>query len=123
MGLRFRSLADIPAQLASTLNIGVHKRSKYGNRKTVVDGITFDSKREALYYKRLRLLQATGVIRGFARQVSILLPSGHRLRLDFVVVENDGRIRWVDAKGYMTTAWGIKRDEAQAALGVVIELV
>lgn len=28
--------------------------SKYGNKKTIVDDITFDSKAEAIYYQQLK---------------------------------------------------------------------
>jgi hypothetical protein len=36
--------------------------SKYGNKKTVIDGITFDSKKEAGRYQELRLLERAGEI-------------------------------------------------------------
>lgn len=39
------------------------KRSKYGGVKTTVDGITFDSKREAHRYRELKLMQQAGQIR------------------------------------------------------------
>jgi len=38
------------------------KRSKYGNKKTNVDGLTFDSKVEAVRYQELRLLEVSGEI-------------------------------------------------------------
>lgn len=37
-------------------------RTKYGNRKTVIDGITFDSVKEANRYAELRLLEKAGWI-------------------------------------------------------------
>lgn len=123
-GLRFKSLADLPAHLRIADNapqVGAHKRNKYGNIKTKVNGVTIDSRKEARFYQDLLLQKAAGAIRGFVRQVSILLPSGKRLRLDFVVVENDGRVRWIDVKGYITEAWAVKRAEAESALGIRIE--
>jgi len=36
--------------------------SKYGNKRTVVDGITFDSKREAQRYQELKLMEHAGEI-------------------------------------------------------------
>ena len=36
---------------------------KYGNRKTVVDDIKFDSKAEARRYKELKLLEKSGIIK------------------------------------------------------------
>ena len=49
---------------------------KYGNRKTVVDGITFDSKAEANRYKELRALELTGVIKGLELQKPYRLCKG-----------------------------------------------
>ncbi|MEC9268509.1 MAG: DUF1064 domain-containing protein [Pseudomonadota bacterium] len=37
-------------------------RSKYGNKKTEIDGITFDSAKEARRYSELRLLERAGEI-------------------------------------------------------------
>lgn len=51
-------------------------RSKYGARKTVVDGITFDSKKEANRYRELKLLEEAGEIRFLRLQVPFeLLPA------------------------------------------------
>lgn len=46
---------------------------KYGNRKTVVDGIKFDSKVEAERYKELRLMEKAGEIRDLVLQPKFLL--------------------------------------------------
>jgi hypothetical protein len=46
---------------------------KYGNRKTVVDGIKFDSRAEAGRYKELRLMEKAGVIRDLVLQPEFLL--------------------------------------------------
>lgn len=98
-------------------------RRKYGNVPAIVEGIRFDSKREAQVYKDLVLQRVSGAIRGFARQVSFPLASTRRIRLDFVVVEPDGRTRYLDAKGFATEAWKVKRAEFEALMGVKIETV
>ena len=49
------------------------KRSKYGNVKTVVDGITFDSKAEARRYAGLRALVANGIISDLELQPSFVI--------------------------------------------------
>lgn len=50
-------------------------KSKYGNRRTEVDGIRFDSRREAKRWSELKLLEKAGEIRGLKRQVSFeLIP-------------------------------------------------
>lgn len=50
--------------------------SKYNARKAVVDGITFDSQKEAARWRELALLQRLGKISGLQRQVTFeLIPS------------------------------------------------
>lgn len=49
---------------------------KYHNKKTVLDGIKFDSKLEAERYAQLKILERAGVIKGLELQPSFeLLPS------------------------------------------------
>lgn len=43
-------------------------RAKYGNRKAVIDGITFDSEREAHRYTELKILEKAGKITGLQLQ-------------------------------------------------------
>ena len=43
--------------------------AKYHNQKTVVDGIEFDSKKEARRYQQLKLMERAGVICNLQRQV------------------------------------------------------
>lgn len=97
---------------------------KYRNKPEVVDGIRFASKREAKTYLELKFMLAAGQIRGFTRQVSLPLASGkRRMIIDFMVVNLDGSIRWIDAKGVPTEAWSVKRDELEHSLGIKIETV
>ncbi|MEK3886868.1 DUF1064 domain-containing protein [Bacillus sp. FSL K6-3431] len=44
------------------------KRSKYGNKKTTLDGIVFDIKAEAKYYQQLKWLQECKEILFFRTQ-------------------------------------------------------
>lgn len=91
--------------------------SKYHATKVVVDGITFDSKREAKRYQELRLMERAGKIRGLRRQVKYeLVPAfdvdGKHYRAitwiaDFVYVE-DGEEVAEDVKGYRTDVYRIK---------------
>lgn len=49
---------------------------KYNNRKIIVDGITFDSKKEATRYKELKTLERAGIIQDLQRQVKyVLIPA------------------------------------------------
>lgn len=107
-----------------TTPVAPTKLPKFRNVPTVVDGRRFASKLEARRYQELLLAKAMGQIKGFACQVSIPLPSGkRRMVLDFMVCNNDGSIRFLDAKGMATAAWSTKRDELEHALGIKIELV
>lgn len=103
---------------------GKARQRKYGNTPVEVDGHKFPSKKQADYYLQLQLMKAGGAIRGFACEVTIPLPSGKRsLRIDFMVVNIDLSIRWIDTKGMVTKDWAVKRDELQHSLGITIETV
>lgn len=52
----------------------IHRR-KYGNKKVVFDGITFDSKKEGLHYLKLKDMERSGEISDLQLQVPFeLLP-------------------------------------------------
>ncbi len=95
------------------------KRSKYNNKKTWVDGICFDSKKEAEYYCQLKLLKQAGEIRDFGLQPRYELQptfkkNGTTYRsityiADFVVVNNDGTTEIIDIKGIETQVFKIKQ--------------
>lgn len=55
-----------------------NQKSKYGANKTVIDGIEFDSKREAKRWTELKLLERAGVIRDLDRQVKFVLIPAQR---------------------------------------------
>lgn len=62
------------------------KKPKYGNRKVVVDGIKFDSQKEARHWAELQRLEKAGAIRALVRQpVFVLAPS--------VRIEGEARAR------------------------------
>jgi hypothetical protein len=88
--------------------------SKYGARKTVVDGITFDSKKEAARYQELRLMERAGLIRDLKRQVKYeLIPKqpGERAvkyTADFTYTE-DGETVVEDVKGVKTRDYVLRR--------------
>ncbi|MGH8028037.1 MAG: DUF1064 domain-containing protein [Pseudoxanthomonas sp.] len=90
-------------------------RKKYGNHITHVDGIRFDSKREAKYYSNLLLLVAAGEILYFLRQVPIHLPGGTKLVVDFQIFAADGQVRYIDVKGRETPVFRLKKREVEHA--------
>jgi hypothetical protein len=102
--------------------------SKYRNRKTVVDGFTFDSKLEAERYRELCVLQRTDVVRLFLRQVPFDLAPGVRYRLDFLVIWNrpgtsDVGITYEDTKGHMTATSRVKIKTVEHLFGIRIAVL
>lgn len=105
MGFRVDSIADLPAkiqqQAAGLIIAQKQKRSKYGNTKTTVNGITFDSQKEARRYAELLTAQRQGYIydlklqHDFTLQEAYTTCTGQRIRAvryraDFTYHLSDG---------------------------------
>lgn len=88
--------------------------NKYHAKKTIADGIRFDSKLEARRYEELKLMLHAGAIRWFNRQPSFLLTGGVRYRPDFIVCDAGGCIYVEDAKGKATKEFIIKSKQFRA---------
>lgn len=85
--------------------------SKYRNKKVLVDGVAFDSKKEAKRYRELKLMEDAGMISRLERQVKFDLlpnqkdPDGKVIErkvqyvADFVYMKN-GKVCVEDVKGY-----------------------
>lgn len=96
--------------------------SKYNSRKMIVDGITFDSKKEARRYEELKKMEQEGLIKGLQLQVPFeLVPSftieidgkkkkrrNIRYIADFVYYENDNKVV-EDVKGRKTDIYKLKK--------------
>jgi hypothetical protein len=106
--------------------------SKYKNKKVEVDGIVFDSIREANRYSELLLFERAGVITGLQRQVKyVLIPAQYEAdyilkngkvkrgkcierecsyMADFVYLDKE-QGEWIaeDVKGFKTKEYIIKR--------------
>ena len=57
-------------------------KSKYSNRKVNIDGITFDSKKEANRYRELKLLEKVGEISNLVLQPVYVLLNGFEYKGD-----------------------------------------
>ena len=87
------------------------RANKYGAHKSEVDGIIFDSKKEANRYITLRNQQAAGIISGLILQCEIILVEGFTFQgkkvqaikytADFVYVK-DGKTVVEDVKSVAT---------------------
>jgi hypothetical protein len=95
------------------------KKPKYGNIITTVDGIKFQSRFEARYYKELKIRKAAGEIKDFSLQPKFMLQpqfthEGKAIAPityvgDFLITHNDGSIEVVDTKGKETDVFKIKK--------------
>lgn len=109
----------ISAPIAQLLGDVPPARSKYGNQQCVVDGITFDSKREAARYAVLALRQRAGEITNLRIQVPFVIApavtiNGKSVRerlyiADFVYDMPHGLMVVEDSKGMQTPMYRLKR--------------
>ena len=93
--------------------------NKYKNKKTIVDGIKFDSEMESHYYIYLKQLKEIGEVVDFVLQPTYLLQEGFDLngkrirpityKADFKVIYKDGHEEVIDVKGKLTEEFKIKR--------------
>ena len=119
-------------------------RSKYRNRKAEVDGITFDSRKEARFYLFLKDAERRGEITGLRLQVPYeIIPAIHEEEVvhlktkdkvvtrcvqkavhyvaDFVYTEKaTGKEFVVDVKGVRTEGYKLKKKMMRAFNGIEI---
>ena len=108
---------------------------KYRSKKTTIDGITFDSKKEANRWMELKALESVGEISHLQRQVKYeLIPSQ---RIDGKVVERpcsyiadfvyhklgSNEVIVEDTKGFRTADYKIKRKLMLQVHGIRIKEV
>jgi hypothetical protein len=112
------------------------RANKFHARKCTVDGIRFDSMREARRYQELRLLEKAGEIRGLALQPEYnicvpkvltgeFVPIG-RYRADFSYIDVEtGAVVVEDAKSpaTRTTAYRLRKRLVEAIYGITISEV
>lgn len=123
------------------------RQNKYLNKKTVVDGITFDSRKEAKYYIYLKQLERDGKIENLQMQVPYeLIPAVYEDTVvhlktkdkvvrkciqravhyyaDFVYLDKEtNEIRVIDAKGFRTKEFILKSKMMLAFKGIKIKEV
>jgi len=101
--------------------------SKYGNTKIEYNGRWFDSLHEANEAAKLQALEKAGKIRELKYQVRItLVPKNPPLRAivyvaDFTYIDLDGNLHVLDAKGFKTQVYRLKKKLAAHMLGIQIE--
>ncbi len=112
----------------------MNRRSKYGNRKTEIDGYTFASIAESLRYQELKLMLHAGEIGNLFLQPRYELQSsfaldGKRVRAiyyvaDFEYWDNDlGELITEDVKGVETAVFKLKHKMFKRRYGRSVKLV
>lgn len=102
------------------------RENKYKAERVTVDGITFDSKREANRWLFLKARERAGEIKDLKRQVRVPLLGRHdklrtrkgygmRITIDFSYIEESTGARvYEDAKGVPTRDYEVRRAVAEA---------
>lgn len=93
-------------------------KSKYNNKKVVIDGFGFDSIVEGKYYEQVKWLKATGEILSFTLQPRYILQDSFRkdgvlhrkieFVADFEIQHIDKTIEVIDIKGMITETAKLK---------------
>lgn len=100
-------------------------RAKYRNKKTTINGKTFDSKLEASRYVQLVRLQEGGVISNLKCQVRFSLEINNSLICHYVAdfTYRDAEFKEVveDAKGVRTKDYVLKKKLMRAIHGIDIK--
>lgn len=96
-------------------------KNKYFNKKVVIDGIKFDSKKEANRYMELKVLEKVGIIRELELQPLFVLQSEYTnnknekiraitYKADFMYFDNHfDKYIVEDVKGYKTDVYKLKK--------------
>ena len=104
-------------------------RGKYGNKRVLFNGKWYASKREADVAAKLQPLAERGLIKDYQEQKRItLVPGDGKLRpvvyvADFYYCDPDGTPHVLDAKGFNTQVYRLKKRLAALLLHISIEEV
>lgn len=113
------------------------KKSKYGAKRTVVEGIKFDSKKEANRWVQLRAMEEIGLIKELVRQPAFPLakvidgtdyvvrtPCGRCMSYfaDFAYYQ-EGKLIVEDVKGIDTPVSRLKRAIVKMFYGIDVVLI
>ena len=117
-------------QLPYNTRFKFKKSSKFGAKKTIVDGITFDSKWESERYGQLKAMERGGIVTDLELQVKYDIVINDikicKYIADFVYKEEspDGEIKEIveDAKGFETPEFKLKKKLMKAVHGIDIYL-
>jgi len=99
-------------------------KNKYGAIKTEIDGIKFDSKKEAERYGKLKMLKLAGEIIEFELQPRFDIKINGNFcgfyKADFRITWKSGNVTIEDVKGMKTPVYNLKKKIIEAMYGIVI---
>ena len=111
----------------------IFKENKYHNKKCEYNGMTFDSIKERNYYIKLEYMQKLGKISELKLQVPFVLIETFKLEnktyrqtkyiADFTYIDENGKYHIVDAKGFHTKEYELKKKLMAWKYGIEIEEV
>ena len=108
------------AQYEKLVNAKQPKKSKYGNKKVMCDGIKFDSAKERNYYLKFKIMEEAGIIKDLEIQKKFILQKGYTINdkkrreisyyADFCYISTkDDKLHVVDIKGFRTDVYKLKK--------------
>lgn len=104
------------------------KPNKYGAKRVQVDGIWFDSKREAARYNELKLMRDAGLIAKLTVHPRYVIQYRDRkiceVELDFYYYDDrDRTLHYEDVKGKDNPLSALKRKLVEAFYGIKVEVL
>lgn len=120
-------VADLNGHLFPKREDKKKKKSKYGNSKVEVDGILFDSTKEAKRYGELKMMRKGGVISFLELQKEFELNDGgthsYKYVADFCYTITDTGEKVIeDCKGALTVVFKKKQKLMKKLFGIIIKL-
>ena len=106
-------------------------KSKYNAKKTIIDGIKFDSKKEGAYYLKLKQLEKAGMITDLKLQVPFQWVETHsnldqaihfkrKYIADFTCIDYNKDLCIIDVKGYKTEVYKKKKKIVEKIFNIII---
>ena len=95
-------------------------KHKFRAIPTELDGIKFASRKEAKRYRELRLLEKSGELLFFLRQVPFHLPANVKYVCDFLCFWQDDTVTVEDVKGIKMPMYVLKKKQVEAIYPIEI---
>ena len=117
------------------MNNRLDVKSKYHNKKVMYDNYMFDSKKEANYYLKFKIMQDAGIIRDLELQKKYVLQKSYQTKTGkirreisyiadfYYVTTKDNKEHVVDVKGFRTDVYKLKKKLFEYKYGLEIEEV